>query len=200
MGLLSVKNSVMNISRLGRAPVKERKFYAFNNLLDSVVWLTLGKNGIGKEPRHTADKVLGCGRSTGWWFVNSLKSVVLSLKAAVSGGRAMRTTAAGDVAVPSPVVPDVLEPILPAGTCCAGISTARGGSTLPIAGSGAPTPSASGALGSGGGNAAALLVGVGTFRGPGGGTLGQDLRLPMCPLGLQGGRMVHGLPKFNFFR
>ncbi len=41
--------------------------------------------------------------------------------------------------------------------------------------------------------------GVGTLRGLGGGTLGQDLRLPTCPLGLQGGHMVPGLTKFNFF-
>ena len=41
--------------------------------------------------------------------------------------------------------------------------------------------------------------GVGTLRGLGGGTLGEDLRLLTCPLGLQGERVVPGLPKFKFF-
>ena len=41
--------------------------------------------------------------------------------------------------------------------------------------------------------------GVGTLRGLGGGTLGEDLRLLTCPLGLQGERMVPGLRMIKFF-
>ncbi len=40
---------------------------------------------------------------------------------------------------------------------------------------------------------------LGRLRGLGGGTLGQDLRLLTYPLGLQGERVVPGLPKFKFF-